>query len=222
MAFPALFATAGYKTAGYGKIFHWDGNEKNIWNHDQWDGDWYDYQGKENGYMNSSTMADKIKPEEQFRDHEFASRAIHTMRTLHSQDETFMVGVGFKLPHLAVHVPFKYFDMYRQRRQMWKRRKRELRFPPSAPVVAHKCCALGDFQFMNNDGGEKSVKSTRLGVVDQPFTQQMHTELVGRRLSYYGCPYLLTGFFPMPCTELGVCGGGDLPGRTGWPAVGCH
>lgn len=49
MAFPALFSSAGYRTAGYGKIFHWDGNDKNIWNYDQWDGGWYDYQKEETG-----------------------------------------------------------------------------------------------------------------------------------------------------------------------------
>jgi hypothetical protein len=34
MVFPSLFTKAGYKTSGYGKIFHWDGNDKEIWNHE--------------------------------------------------------------------------------------------------------------------------------------------------------------------------------------------
>jgi hypothetical protein len=38
MAFPGLFNKAGYKTSAYGKIFHWDGNDKHIWNHEQYDG----------------------------------------------------------------------------------------------------------------------------------------------------------------------------------------
>ena len=29
--------------------------------------------------------------------------------------KNFMVSVGFKLPHLAVHVPYKYYEMYRNR-----------------------------------------------------------------------------------------------------------
>lgn len=179
MVFPGLFTAAGYKTSGYGKIFHWDGPEQDVWNHDQWDGGWYDYQNQEIGLMNASVMADKIKPVEDFRDYQFTSRAIATMRQLHSQQKLFMVGLGFKLPHLAVHVPFKYFDMYRQKQQqgMWKRRRKELKFPKSAPVVAHKCCALDTFRFLNKDGGEQSRKKTYIGRVDQPFSQQMHTEL---------------------------------------------
>jgi len=177
MAFPALFAKAGYRTAAYGKILHWDGDDKNIWNHDQWDGGWYDYQGAEIPLMNASNMADKIKPVEEFRDYMFTSRAIDTMRKLHARQQLFMVGLGFKLPHLQVHVPFKYFDMYRDKQHMWNRRKKELKFPNSAPVVSHKCCGHDVFRFMREDGGKKAVKSAPIGKVGQPFTQQMHTEL---------------------------------------------
>ena len=129
--------------------------------------------------MNASTMAHKITPVEEFRDYLYTSRAIATMQKFHSEEQLFLVGLGFKLPHLQVHVPFKYFDLYRQKQQegMWKRRRKELKFPHSAPVVAHKCCALQDFRFMNKDGAKASRKSTRLGKVDQAFTQQMHTEL---------------------------------------------
>lgn len=179
MAFPALFTKADYKTSGYGKIFHWDGPDKDVWNHEQWDGDWYEYQNKEVSLMNASTMADKVTPEEEFRDYLFTSRAIATMQKFHAEQQLFMVGLGFKLPHLQVHVPFKYFDMYRQKQQrgMWKRRKKELKFPNSAPIVAYKCCAHPDFRFMKKDGGEKSRKQMHIGRLDQPFTQQMHTEL---------------------------------------------
>ena len=177
MSFPGLFTSAGYKTAGYGKIFHWDGDDKENWNYDQWDADWYPYQENEKYIMNSSVMADKIKPVEEFRDYMFTSRAIATMKELHSKESYFMVGLGFKLPHLQMHVPFKYFDMYRYKRQMWKRRRKELRFPDSAPVVSHKCCGMINFEFMNKDGSEKYVKKENIGRINQHFTQQMHTEL---------------------------------------------
>jgi iduronate 2-sulfatase len=177
MAFPALFAKGGYKTSAYGKILHWDGDDKNMWNHEQWDGGWYDYQGAEIPLMNASTMADKIKPEEEFRDYMYTSRAIDTMKKMHANQDLFMVSVGYKLPHLQVHVPFKYFDMYRDKQHMWQRRKKELKFPNSAPVVGHKCCGQEEFRFMNEDGGKKAVKSAPIGKVGQAFTQQMHTEL---------------------------------------------
>ena len=177
MTFPGLFTAAGYKTAGYGKIFHWDRDDKENWNYDHWDADWYTYQDNETYIMNSSVMADKIKPEEDFRDYIFTSRAISTMKELHSNESYFMLGLGFKLPHLQLHVPFKYFDMYRDKRHMWKRRRKELKFPDSAPVVSHKCCSTDSFEFMNNDGGEKYVKKENIGRINQPCTQQMHTEL---------------------------------------------
>ena len=155
MVFPSLFTKAGHKTSGYGKIFHWDGNEKEIWNHDQWDGDWYDYQGKETRLMNASTMADKIKPVEEFRDYMFTSRAIATMQQMQAQQQLFMVGLGFKLPPLAVHVPSQYFDMYRGKQHMWTRRRKDLKFQHSAPMVAHKRCAQERFEFMTQDGGKR-------------------------------------------------------------------
>jgi iduronate 2-sulfatase len=138
---------------------------------------WYDYQSAEIPLMNSTTMADKIKPVEEFRDYQFTSRAIDTMKKFHNEEQLFMVGLGFKLPHLQVHVPFKYFDMYRDKQHMWKRPRKELKFPKSAPIVAHKCCGSIDFEFMNKDGGEKFIQKENIGRMNQPFTQQMHTEL---------------------------------------------
>jgi iduronate 2-sulfatase len=38
---PMRFSKAGYNTAGYGKILHWDTDDKDIWNVDHWDGKWY-------------------------------------------------------------------------------------------------------------------------------------------------------------------------------------
>jgi iduronate 2-sulfatase len=38
---PTRFAKAGYNTAGYGKIAHWEANDKDVWSFDQWDGEWY-------------------------------------------------------------------------------------------------------------------------------------------------------------------------------------
>jgi len=38
MIFPFLLASSGYKTAGFGKILHWDGPNANVWNHRQYDG----------------------------------------------------------------------------------------------------------------------------------------------------------------------------------------
>lgn len=180
MVFPGLFTKAGYKTSGYGKIFHWeDSGDKAIWNHEQWDNGWYDYQREEVKHMNATNMPDKVNSVEDFRDYQYTSRAIKTMNKFHTEKQLFMVALGFKLPHLQVHVPFKYFDMYRdkQRQGIWNRPKNELVFPPSAPIVAHKCCGAIDFEFMNKEGSEKAVRKENIGRINQPFTQQMYTEL---------------------------------------------
>ena len=121
MVLPGVLGQYGYKTASYGKIFHWETDDRAIWNYDHWDNGWYEYQEFETRHMNSSTMPDKVKREEDFRDYEFTTKAIETLRKLESSDDYYMVALGFKLPHLAVHVSYKYFDMYRDKTHMWRR-----------------------------------------------------------------------------------------------------
>ena len=40
LTIPTRFAGAGYNTAGYGKINHWESNEKFVWNFDSWENNW--------------------------------------------------------------------------------------------------------------------------------------------------------------------------------------
>lgn len=54
--------------------------------------------------MNSSTMPDKVKHEHHFRDYIHTTRAIEALTNMSQHDKYFMLGMGFKLPHLAVHV----------------------------------------------------------------------------------------------------------------------
>ena len=44
MVFPTHLQRVGYNTAAYGKIFHWDGFDKDVWTYDQDGLDWYIYQ----------------------------------------------------------------------------------------------------------------------------------------------------------------------------------
>ena len=60
LIFPNQFVKAGYKTAAYGKIAHWEAADKTIWNVEGYDNDWYKYQVRERAFMNSSTMPDKV------------------------------------------------------------------------------------------------------------------------------------------------------------------
>lgn len=170
----------GYRTASYGKILHWDGDDKSIWNTEQWDGGWYEYQQREISFMNSSTMPDKVHPEETFRDYMFTTKAINQMKKQHAEGNLFMVSVGFKLPHLAVHIPHKYFQLYQNysSRGIWKRPKRELKFPLTSPIVSHKCCALPYFTHMEQEGAVRSSRVTDIGNINKGFNQQTYNELM--------------------------------------------
>ena len=185
MIWPTHLVRSGYNTAGYGKILHWDGADKNVWSHDSWENNWYEYQGSEGAkYMNSSVMPDAVRPEEWFRDFQFTDRIIKAMHELvpkinaeTKKPENFMVGIGFKLPHLAVHVPWKYYEMYRNRTEAFKLNQRELRFPPSSPESSYR---IGEniFTFMKKEGREKSSESIMIGDINHPIKDQMRLELM--------------------------------------------
>jgi iduronate 2-sulfatase len=188
--FPSELISAGYLTASIGKIAHWEGDDKTIWNFLQWDNGWYEYQGSENNHMNSSTMPDKIKPEDQFRDHLFADKTLETMRALVKKPNYFMLSVGFKLPHLAVHVPYRYYEMYKNMSEhpsltgshtqpaSWRLKRNELRFPISSPDVAYRCCANPEFEYMKDEGATKSDRKITLGDINYMFPDRVHDELM--------------------------------------------
>ena len=118
---PTYLARSGYNTAGIGKILHIETDDKNVWNFEAWENGWYEYQSKESGIMNSSVMPDGSTPEEHFRDYQFTTKAIETLRKLVSTStvdtvvpvtdanepavqaapKPFFLAVGFKLPHLS-------------------------------------------------------------------------------------------------------------------------
>ena len=151
---PQQLVRSGYNTAGYGKIAHWESPDREIWSSDSWENGWYEYQNSERNSMNSSTMPDKVKVEEHFRDYEFTTRAIANLRQHAARPEYFMTAIGYKLPHLAVHIPHKFYEMYKgkDKAESWKLTKKELRFPGTAPAVSYRCCADPTFRFMNQEG----------------------------------------------------------------------
>ena len=55
-----------------------------------------------------------------------------------SQNEYFMVAVGFKLPHNPLHVPKSYFDAYDDQQDTWKGSEDSTRtYPSDAPYVGY-------------------------------------------------------------------------------------
>jgi hypothetical protein len=177
LLFPQQLIRSGYNTAQVGKILHWDGNNKDVWSFDSFENGWYDYQGKEWTWLNSSVMPNK-KPIERFRDYEFTSKAIEFLERLLKEPKFFMLAVGFKLPHITIEVPHKYWEMYKGKQDQWKLSKRELRFPPSVNEVSYRCCGQPEFQFMREEGGKKFNRSVPIGNINQVWTNEMHDEMM--------------------------------------------
>jgi arylsulfatase A-like enzyme len=194
---PMMFSRNGYTTAGYGKILHHEKNDVHMnWNYEQFNNDWYKVQNTESKVMNASVTPDKNMPEEQFPDHIFTSRAIETIRALvhnnthAARPKPFMVGVGYKLPHLALHVPFRYFEQYRaqaaappeeQGRDRWPyhcKSTADLSYPQDAPVMSYSLSNANEFKYMNEEGASASVQKIRLkNDALLPFPKRAHLEV---------------------------------------------
>ena len=177
MILPTRLQKSGYTTAGFGKIRHWDGPDSNVWD-ENFNGRWYDYQSEEWNFMNSSVMPDKVRDEENFPDHIFASKAIEALGRLSKLDKYYMVAIGFKMPHLAMHVPFKYFEMYRSRVRQWDASLDELRFPPTTPMVSFRCCADNTFRFMNQEGALVANITHPLSIVNDSIPLTVHQQMM--------------------------------------------
>jgi arylsulfatase A-like enzyme len=98
-----------------------------------------------------------------------------------------MLGVGFKLPHLALHVPHRFYKMYAgasadhsqpYRYRDWRLSKRELKFPRSASALNYRCCNYKTFNFMRAEGALRSNTSESLGNINKPFRASIHRELM--------------------------------------------
>ena len=134
--------------------------------------------------MNASTMPDQKRGEDFFRDHMFTTKLVKTIRELHAKPEYFMAAIGFKLPHLAVHLPYKYYNMYKGKEDAWYLTEKERTFPRTSPSVAYRCCADPTFRYMHEEGAKDAVKSVHIGVdIDYVMPVDMRNELM---LGYCG------------------------------------
>ena len=85
----------------------------------------------------------------------------------------------FRSPHVPMRVPAKYFELYRNKKHIWDRDRETLIFPKSASKMGHKCCAEKHFEYLNNNGKEKSNNRISLhGNVNFEVPQSMFTELM--------------------------------------------
>lgn len=176
--FPLKLKTAGYRTVGIGKIHHYDIES-------DWDffdsSNWYDYQNEENLFMKSEVMPDKIRPEEEFRDYKFTSQAIDQIYKLHQaiDGKYFMLALGFKMPHLEMHVPYKYYDMYRNRSSMWDlTTSDQLKFPESSPMVSWRPGFVKNYRYMNHEGELPSKEGFPLIQINDSMPHRAYKEMM--------------------------------------------
>lgn len=178
MIFPTQLMKAGYTTEAYGKIRHHEAVDPFIWNK-QYDGEWYEYQYKEWLMMNSTVMPDKLQKEEEFRDYAFATHAIEALERLSKKNqEYYMIALGFKMPHLCLHLPYRTFDMYRNRTDQWgKASSQYLSYPKGTSPIGYRCCGDENFKYMNEEGAKKFSRQAR---VENRFQLpvEMHRELM--------------------------------------------
>ena len=125
LLWPTELSRRGYSTSSFGKMLHFDGADKEVWNTNSSfaiDGmHWYVYQAKEDEsiYTAKSNATIKIEPgphnEDKLPDHTFTTMAIDHMKSKQSSDDGryWMLSVGYKLPHTRLHVPEEYYVKYR-------------------------------------------------------------------------------------------------------------
>ena len=178
LIFPSHLVKSNYSTAAFGKIRHWEDRNRQIWSNEGWDNGWYEYQAFEGTMMNSSVMPDRYRKEKEFRDYQFTSKAITKLRFLSRRPKPFMLAVGYKLPHLALHVPYKYYAMYRNKTESWKLSKKQLKFPSSVSEVSYRCCAALDFDFMREEGAAKSNRSYSMVDINSPTRADARDEIM--------------------------------------------
>ena len=195
---PMMFSHNGYVTAGYGKVLHRENNEnKMYWNLEQFNNNWYKMQNLEDKlYMNASVTPDRNWREEDFPDYSFTTRAIQTIRTIVDENKRleepkpFMVGLGFKLPHLALHVPFKYFNMYSGQvtsprfdhdMEKWPYHFNsdvDLTYPVGSPEMGYSQSNSRYYIYMKGEGAHKSMENTTLKKNSRlPFPRRAHLEV---------------------------------------------
>lgn len=122
------FKNNGYTTISLGKIYHHPEDHLEGWSEKPWRPFGQEYQDtKGHQLVISQEKASRPNkkehrgmpyenfdaPEENYKDHELASRAVRQLKTFASDSQQpFFLAVGFMKPHLPFVAPKKYWDLY--------------------------------------------------------------------------------------------------------------
>lgn len=118
VSLPALFKSAGYYTAGAGKIGHGYHIDETAWDeHMRQRGEPTPAGAPLNGWAVAANGRVTIKdwgaidvPDEKLMDYQYADFAIRELQKKH--DKPFFISCGLFRPHLPWYVPQEYFDLY--------------------------------------------------------------------------------------------------------------
>ena len=84
LVWPTQLARSGFSTSSFGKILHFDGPDREVWNDesaaDIFGKAWYSVQASERDFLNSTVAPDKYKKEWEFPDYDIASKAIKNLK----------------------------------------------------------------------------------------------------------------------------------------------
>lgn len=121
------FKNNGYTTISIGKVFHFPDDNGDGWSEPAWrpsGSDYQDRQAERRAIAQHKAKYPKRKkvrgkafegadaPDEDYRDHQSASRAIEYLQRFAENDRPFFLAVGFFKPHLPFCAPKKYWDLY--------------------------------------------------------------------------------------------------------------
>jgi arylsulfatase A-like enzyme len=114
------FKRAGYHTVTNGKVYHNRGDDAEAWSEPDWrpakGGTWWALKQNRDlmtGPRNRGPAYESADaPDDEYPDHDTASKTIEDLRRLAKGDKPFFVACGFHKPHLPFVAPKRYWDLY--------------------------------------------------------------------------------------------------------------
>ena len=111
---PQHFKKHGYYVSGGGKLYHPGKPKDNDMPH-SWD-TYYMPNGDDAGCRKNETIFSNVCPSDQtddeFYDYQLALKCIREIKTAVVSGKPWFVGAGFRRPHIAWHLPRRFYDLY--------------------------------------------------------------------------------------------------------------
>ena len=165
------FKNNGYYTLSFGKISHHKNDSPKSWSEPAWRAEkkWRDYQTDENiklanqnkGVANAFEIGLNLKDD--YADQKMVDRINDDLINLKSNNQPFLLSVGFLKPHLPFNAPLKYWDLYDKKDiQLAKNRFQ----PENTPQIAmHHYAELRKYLNIPNDKSVEIPDSTQLKLI---------------------------------------------------------